>query len=325
MDMNKIEVSKLTKDYGHGRGIFEVSFSVGEGETLGFLGPNGAGKSTTMRHLMGFSKPQSRKALINGLDTWKKHSKVIKNVGYLPGEVNLPAGLDGYGFIDMMRGLKGVKSGDPVAERRLKELLDIFELDPSGDVKKMSIGEKRKLAVVTAFMDNPEILLLDEPTSGLDPVMQERFIDFIRTEKNRSKTILLSSHIFSEVEALCDRIAIIKDGRLVSTLASADVKHGLKNIFTVYFADEGSMREFEEKTTKVRHFSPETQGSEDVNIIQNIDRKNCSCSISVDDRNINSFIRSLAAFRIRGFKEHSVSLEEFFMHFYKNDRVFALE
>ena len=325
MDMNKIEVSKLTKDYGHGRGIFEVSFSVGEGETLGFLGPNGAGKSTTMRHLMGFSKPQDGKALINGLDTWKKHSKVIKNVGYLPGEVNLPAGLDGYGFIDMMRGLKGVKSGDPVAERRLKELLDIFELDPSGDVKKMSIGEKRKLAVVTAFMDNPEILLLDEPTSGLDPVMQERFIDFIRTEKNRSKTILLSSHIFSEVEALCDRIAIIKDGRLVSTLASADVKHGLKNIFTVYFADEGSMREFEEKTTKVRHFSPETQGSEDVNIIQNIDRKNCSCSISVDDRNINSFIRSLAAFRIRGFKEHSVSLEEFFMHFYKNDRVFALE
>ena len=325
MDMNKIEVSKLTKDYGHGRGIFEVSFSVGEGETLGFLGPNGAGKSTTMRHLMGFSKPQGGKALINGLDTWKKHSKVIKNVGYLPGEVNLPAGLDGYGFIDMMRGLKGVKSGDPVAERRLKELLDIFELDPSGDVKKMSIGEKRKLAVVTAFMDNPEILLLDEPTSGLDPVMQERFIDFIRTEKNRSKTILLSSHIFSEVEALCDRIAIIKDGRLVSTLASADVKHGLKNIFTVYFADEGSMREFEEKTMKVRHFSPETQGSEDVNIIQNIDRKNCSCSISVDDRNINSFIRSLAAFRIRGFKEHSVSLEEFFMHFYKNDRVFALE
>ncbi len=325
MDMNKIEVSKLTKDYGHGRGLFEVSFSVGEGETLGFLGPNGAGKSTTMRHLMGFSKPQGGKALINGLDTWKKHSKVIKNVGYLPGEVNLPAGLDGYGFIDMMRGLKGVKSGDPVAERRLKELLDIFELDPSGDVKKMSIGEKRKLAVVTAFMDNPEILLLDEPTSGLDPVMQERFIDFIRTEKNRSKTILLSSHIFSEVEALCDRIAIIKDGRLVSTLASADVKHGLKNIFTVYFADEGSMREFEEKTTKVRHFSPETQGSEDVNIIQNIDRKNCSCSISVDDRNINSFIRSLAAFRIRGFKEHSVSLEEFFMHFYKNDRVFALE
>ena len=325
MDMNKIEVSKLTKDYGHGRGIFEVSFSVGGGETLGFLGPNGAGKSTTMRHLMGFSKPQGGKALINGLDTWKKHSKVIKNVGYLPGEVNLPAGLDGYGFIDMMRGLKGVKSGDPVAERRLKELLDIFELDPSGDVKKMSIGEKRKLAVVTAFMDNPEILLLDEPTSGLDPVMQERFIDFIRTEKNRSKTILLSSHIFSEVEALCDRIAIIKDGRLVSTLASADVKHGLKNIFTVYFADEGSMREFEEKTMKVRHFSPETQGSEDVNIIQNIDRKNCSCSISVDDRNINSFIRSLAAFRIRGFKEHSVSLEEFFMHFYKNDRVFALE
>ena len=325
MDMNKIEVSKLTKDYGHGRGIFELSFSVGEGETLGFLGPNGAGKSTTMRHLMGFSKPQGGKALINGLDTWKKHSKVIKNVGYLPGEVNLPAGLDGYGFIDMMRGLKGVKSGDPVAERRLKELFDIFELDPSGDVKKMSIGEKRKLAVVTAFMDDPEILLLDEPTSGLDPVMQERFIDFIRTEKNRSKTILLSSHIFSEVEALCDRIAIIKDGRLVSTLASADVKHGLKNIFTVYFSDEGSMREFEEKTTKVRHFSPETQGSEDVNIIQNIDRKNCSCSISVDDRNINSFIRSLAAFRIRGFKEHSVSLEEFFMHFYKNDRVFALE
>ena len=319
-----IEVKELTKDYGHGRGVFDVSFCVGEGETLGFLGPNGAGKSTTMRHLMGFSKPQKGLALINGLDTWKKHSRLIRDVGYLPGEVNLPDGLDGYGFINMMRGLKGIDGSDEAAFKRLKELLDIFELDPSGNVKRMSIGEKRKLAVVTAFMDDPKILLLDEPTSGLDPVMQERFTEFIRDEKKRGKTILLSSHIFSEVEALCDRIAIIKDGRLVSTLDSADVKHGLKNIFTVYFADEGSMKEFTESSAKVRGFTGDRGNLDLGNTIQSVDMGNCSCSVSVDDGNINTFIRLLSSFRIKGFKEHSVSLEEFFMHFYKNDKSFAL-
>ncbi|SEF87612.1 ABC-2 type transport system ATP-binding protein [Eubacterium ruminantium] len=307
-----IEVKKLTKDYGHGRGIFDVDFSVNQGETLGFLGPNGAGKSTTMRHLMGFSKPHSGCAIIDGNDTWKKHSLIIKSVGYLPGEVNLPDGLKGYEFINMMKGLRGIRKNDTEADKKVKELLERFELEPSGDVKRMSIGEKRKLAVVTAFMSDPDVLLLDEPTSGLDPLMQERFIEFIREEKKKGKTILLSSHIFSEVEALCDRIAIIKDGKLISTIDAADVKHGLKNIFTIRFQNQKGMEEFLDKT------------SEDKLETGDIDREKAEVVLTIDNNETNKVIRLLSFFKIRSFTEHSITLEEFFMHFYKNDKKFAL-
>ena len=300
--MNTIKVDELTHDYGHGRGVFDVSFDVQEGETLGFLGPNGAGKSTTMRHLMGFSKPQSGKAEINGLNCTKEHKRIMQSVGYLPGEVALPDGLKGYQFIKMMQNMKKSYDND-----RVQYLLNRFELDPSGSVKRMSLGEKRKLAVVTAFMNDPDILLLDEPTSGLDPIMQETFIDFIKEEKQRGKSILLSSHIFSEVKALCDRIAIIKDGRLVSSADAAQIKHGLHNIMTVEFDDPKDFADFgrSELDFKLR------------------DRSSLRCVVVVDDEDINKFIAAIRRFKIKAFSEHSVTLEEYFMHFYKNDRSFG--
>lgn len=301
--MKVIEVNKLTKDYGHGRGIFDVSFFVEKGETLGFLGPNGAGKSTTMRHLMGFSKPHSGQAVISGMDCTAKHYDILNNVGYLPGEVALPEGLSGREFIRMIQDMRGIRD-----EKRVAYLLDKFQLDPDGDVKRMSIGEKRKLAVVTAFMSDPDILLLDEPTSGLDPVMQEVFIDFIRDEKKKGKTILLSSHIFSEVEALCDRIAIIKDGRLISIVDTADVKHGLKNIFTIEFESDKDYESFIRSGMKP----------------QKADRSARKCEISVPDEDTNAFLSALAKCSIRQIDEHSVSLEEYFMHFYKNDKKFGV-
>ncbi len=297
-----IKVNELTHDYGHGRGVFDVSFEVGKGETLGFLGPNGAGKSTTMRHLMGFSKPQKGEVSIGGLDCTAKPSEIMKNVGYLPGEVALPEGLSGRQFIKMMQDMRGVRN-----DERVRELLERFKLDPSGSVKRMSIGEKRKLAVVTAFMSDPEILLLDEPTSGLDPVMQEEFISFIREEKVKGRTILLSSHIFSEVEALCDRIAIIKDGRLVSTVDAAEIRHGLHNIMTIEFENAGDFTEF---------------GRQELDFALR-DRSSLKCSVVVDDEDINRFIRAIRRFRIKSFAEHSVTLEEYFMHFYKNDKHFG--
>ena len=297
-----IKVNELTHDYGHGRGVFDVSFEVGKGETLGFLGPNGAGKSTTMRHLMGFSKPQKGEVSIGGLDCTAKPSEIMKNVGYLPGEVALPEGLSGRQFIKMMQDMRGVRN-----DERVRELLERFKLDPSGSVKRMSIGEKRKLAVVTAFMSDPEILLLDEPTSGLDPVMQEEFISFIREEKVKGRTILLSSHIFSEVEALCDRIAIIKDGRLVSTVDAAEIRHGLHNIMTIEFESAGDFTEF---------------GRQELDFALR-DRSSLKCSVVVDDEDINRFIRAIRRFRIKSFAEHSVTLEEYFMHFYKNDKHFG--
>lgn len=153
--MSDIEVISLTKSYGYGRGISDVTFQVKKGETLGFLGPNGAGKSTTMRHLMGYSKADSGSAEILGKDCRKDYAKILDYVGYLPGEVALPEGLNGSGFIEMMQGLR--KSKNP---KRLKELLDIFSVDMKQSVKRMSIGEKRKLPVIVAFMNDPEIFTL---------------------------------------------------------------------------------------------------------------------------------------------------------------------
>ena len=197
--MHVIEVNDLTKDYGFGRGVFNVNLHVDEGEVFGFLGPNGAGKSTTIRHLMGFSKPDSGSTKIFGMETFDKYYEILANVGYIPGEIALPAGLTGKAFIKMMQDLQHCHN-----QKQLNRMLDLFELDQTalaGETKRMSLGVKRKLAVVTAFMSDPDVLILDEPTSGLDPVMQENFIEFIHEEKKRGKTILLSSHIFSEIDS----------------------------------------------------------------------------------------------------------------------------
>ncbi len=231
--MNVIEVQNLTKDYGSGRGVFDVSFGVGKGEVFGFLGPNGAGKSTTIRHLMGFSSPDSGQTLIFGKPTFEHYHEILNRVGYIPGEIALPAGLTGWEFIRMMQDLQKIHNAE-----RLSQMLEMFELSDAvlkGDTKRMSLGVKRKLAVVTAFMGNPDVLILDEPTSGLDPVMQNKFIEFIHEEKRLGKTILLSSHIFSEIDSTCDRIAIIKDGKIVSEFIADDLKHASKKFYQIDF------------------------------------------------------------------------------------------
>lgn len=305
--MNIIEVDRLTKDYGFGRGVFDVSIHVEKGEVFGFLGPNGAGKSTTIRHLMGFSKPGSGATKIFGEDTFDKYYDILKKVGYIPGEIALPAGLTGNEFIKMMQDLTGIKN-----EERLNMMLDLFELDGtslSGDVKRMSLGVKRKLAVVTAFMSDPEVLILDEPTSGLDPVMQEKFVDFIHQEKARGKTILLSSHIFSEIDNTCDRIAIIKDGKIVSEFIADDLKHASRKY---YFA------EFEEKSDTDRF--AENVKSLDSFIMLN--RNDNSIDFSIEDEDLNSLIAIFSDSNVKKFSNRKESLEDYFMKFYKEDKDF---
>lgn len=300
--MAVIEVNNLTKDYDHGRGIYDVSFEVYKGETLGFLGPNGAGKSTTMRHLMGFVAPQKGSAKILGMECRKKYSEILNHVGYLPGEVALPEGLKGSGFIGMMQGLRKAKD-----QERVKKLSEIFSIDLHQNVKRMSIGEKRKLAVIAAFMNDPEILLLDEPTSGLDPVMQGKFIEFIKEEKERGKTILLSSHIFAEVEALCDRIAIIKEGRIVSVVQAAEVKHGLRKVVEIIFNGKEDYHDF-----LLEDFE-----------FKNMDEDQNKVDIVMEDADVNQFLDVIVNYHVASFVENPVTLEEYFMHFYKNDRKFG--
>ena len=306
--MSVINVERLTKDYGFGRGVFDVSIHVEKGEVFGFLGPNGAGKSTTIRHLMGFSQPDDGKVEIFGKPTFGKYYEILKNVGYIPGEVALPAGLTGKEFLKMMQDLTGIYNNE-----RLGMLLELFELDEAsllGDVKRMSLGVKRKLAVVSAFMSDPEVLILDEPTSGLDPVMQERFIEFIHKEKERGKTILLSSHIFSEIDNTCDRIAIIKDGKIVSEFVANDLKHASKKYYTVDFKAEEDKKKFLESSV----------GIESLTMIN--DKEN-EIFISIEDEDLNKTINLLSAVDVTKFSNRKESLEDYFMKFYKEDKDFG--
>jgi ABC-2 type transport system ATP-binding protein len=294
--MAVIEVNNLTKDYGHKRGVFDVSLHVEKGEVFGFLGPNGAGKTTTIRHLMGFSAPQKGTTAIAGLDSWKFSAKILENVGYLPGEPAIPENLTGTQFIRMMQGLRNSRD-----DARLRYLLDLFQLDPRGKTKRMSLGSKRKLAVVTAFMADPDILLLDEPTSGLDPVMQERFIEFMREEKKRGKTILLSSHIFSEVDAVCDRIAIIKDGEIVSTVKTSDIRHNENKQYKIAFGTSYDYAQF-----------VNAPGLD----LEETDANKRAVTVKITDSEIDELIRLLSSLCVTSFKEEKFTLEKHFLHFY---------
>jgi ABC-2 type transport system ATP-binding protein len=287
--------------------VFDVTFHVEQGEVFGFLGPNGAGKSTTIRHLMGFSKPDQGSTKIFGKETFPRYDEILSNVGYIPGEIALPAGLTGWEFLRMRQDLQKCHN-----EERLNELLELFELDPSGETKRMSLGIKRKLAVVSAFMNDPDVLILDEPTSGLDPVMQDVFIEFIKREKERGKTILLSSHIFSEVDATCDRIAIIKDGRLVSVFNADDLRHSARKNYEVYFADRTGYLDF------LAHY----QNCGIMRVIAKDDRRN-ALLIATEDRFINQAIRVFATFNIRNFGQVKETLQDYFMRYYKEDKNFS--
>lgn len=305
--MEPITVQSLTKDYGHGRGVFDVSFSVHNGEVFGFLGPNGAGKSTTIRHLMGFSKPDSGQTTLFGQETFASYDKIMDKVGYLPGEIALPAGLTGWEFIDMMKKLRRAD-----CEENTNRLMKMFDLDPSGDTKRMSLGVKRKLAVVTAFMHDPDVLILDEPTSGLDIVMQETFVDFIKEEKRRGKTILLSSHIFSEVDATCDRIAIIKDGKIVSDFVADDLRHKSNKNYVLMFPDHNSFGKFSSKYREYPLFK-----------IADMDSTNFTMTVNVDDVHINALIQALNGSGVKEFHHQKETLEDYFMQYYKEDRHFG--
>lgn len=300
-----IQVSHLTKDYGSGRGVFDVSLHVDRGEVFGFLGPNGAGKSTTIRHLLGFSHPDKGSTKILGRETFGEYDKILKHVGYIPGEVALPTGLTGWEFIRMEQDLRGIHN-----KEKLQEMLELFELADnvlSGETKRMSLGVKRKLAVVTAFMSDPSVLILDEPTSGLDPVMQEHFIAFIHAEKSRGKTILLSSHIFSEIDSTCDRIAIIKDGRIVSEFVAADLKHASRKYYNVTFANTEAKHTFDAQKATIPTMT----------LLQ---EDNTSVYVSLEDSDLNAFVALLSSLAVASFSNRKETLEDYFMKFYKEDR-----
>lgn len=237
--MNMICVEHLTRDYGGGKGVFDLSFEVREGEVFGFLGPNGAGKTTTIRHLMGFLRARQGRCTIGGLDCLKSRAEIQKKLGYIPGEIAFFEDMTGTAFLDFCARYRGLRG-----EGRRQELLERFELRPDLKIRRMSKGMKQKVGIVAAFAHNPEVLILDEPTGGLDPLMQKRFIELLAEEKQKGRTILLSSHMFEEVERTCDRIAMIRAGKLAAIDSVENLRRRHVRVYRVALADEKTAEAF---------------------------------------------------------------------------------
>lgn len=208
--MSIIEVSKLTKYYGKARGIVEVSFGVEEGEIFGFIGPNGAGKSTTIRLLLSLIHPTSGSATVFGKDTLAHGPEIRRDIGYLPSEVYYYEGMK---VVDLLKYSASFYAGD--CTRRIQELSETMELEMNRRISDLSYGNKKKVGIVQGLLHSPKLLFLDEPTSGLDPLMQRKFFDLIRAENARGVTVFFSSHILGEVQRLCTRVGIIREGKMV--------------------------------------------------------------------------------------------------------------
>lgn len=294
--MSVININNLTKDYGNNKGIFDLSFKIEKGEAFGFLGPNGAGKTTTIRHLLGFLNPDMGDCTINGLDCRTHSSEIEKTLGYLPGEIAFLDEMKGIDFLKFLAELKGMKD-----YTKMNELISFFELDPSGRLKKMSKGMKQKIGIVSAFMDNPDVLILDEPTSGLDPLMQSKFVELIDKEKKAGKTILMSSHSFEEVEKTCDRVGIIKNGRLVTIEEVATLKSSQRKQYIINFTSKGEAERFSKESFDVKE----------------INGRHVTVSIT---GHISPLIKVLADYEISSFDIKTQSLEDIFMHYYGGDK-----
>jgi ABC-2 type transport system ATP-binding protein len=208
--MNIIEVKNLTKFYGKNRGIVDVSFNVLKGEIFGFIGPNGSGKSTTIRTLLELLHPTSGEALIFGKNAIESSKEIMFDVGYLPSEVNY---YDNMKVIDLLNYSASFYKKD--CSERIKELCLIMDLDSSRKIDELSYGNKKKVGIVQALLHSPKLLILDEPTGGLDPLMQQKFFNLLKEENKKGVTIFFSSHVLSEVQKICDRVGIIKEGKIV--------------------------------------------------------------------------------------------------------------
>ena len=234
-----IRIESLTKDYGGGRGIFDVNLTVEAGEMFGFMGTNGAGKTTTISHMMGFLKPDRGSVTIKGMDARQQASELKKYIGYVPGEIafpDLPTGID---FLKSQAELLGLKD-----MTYANELIQKLQLDPSANLRRMSKGMKQKTALVAALMADPQIIILDEPTTGLDPLMRAAFMDIVADEHKRGKTVFMSSHMFEEMESSCGRVAQIDRGRIVDVVQMSQIKCRPDAEYKVEFNKRSDYRDF---------------------------------------------------------------------------------
>lgn len=292
--MKAIETVGLTKYYGKARGIIDLNLQVEEGEIFGFVGPNGAGKSTTIRTLLNLIYPSSGSARIFSLDVCRDSVQIRKEVGYLGGEMGYYDDLTVEGLLRYTASFHG---GDFTA--RIRELTGIFEIEPEKQIYSLSLGNKKKVGIIQALLHRPRLLILDEPTGGLDPLMQRRLFEVLREENSRGTTIFFSSHILSEVQRLCHRVAIIKEGRLISVEEIARLRRGQFTNVRITFQD-GKVPRLE--LPGIAH-QKEENGS--LHLFFNGD--------------VNELLSLLTRYQIAELWMEEPSLEEIFMHYYEKE------
>lgn len=291
-----IALTKLSKRYGNAPklALNNVSLSVACGEVYGFLGANGAGKSTTIRTLLNFLQPTSGRASILGLDVVRDSVAVKRHVGYLAGEIALYGSMTGRHFLDYMAELQPLKRKD-----YLSELVDRFDADLKKPVDTLSKGNRQKIGLIQAFMHEPEVLILDEPTSGLDPLMQEVFFSLVKEARERGAGVFVSSHNFSEVQRMCDRIGFIREGKLVAEQTLADLANKAAHTFTLSFTDGAPVAELR-KLPKVS--------------VTVHDEHNITVSVTGE---LSPLFALLGQHHVAHLRQQEVNLEEEFLHFYK--------
>ena len=286
-----IDVEHLTKDYGMGRGIFDVTFTVHKGEVFGFVGTNGSGKTTTIRHIMGFLKAEQGEVKVLDMDAWKDAPKIKEFVEYVPGEIAFPDLNNGITFLKNQAELLGLKNMDYA-----NSLISRLQLDPSANLKRMSKGMKQKTAIVACFMRNADILILDEHTTGLDPLMRVAFIDIIKQEKAKGKTILMSSHMFEELQETCDRVALIDRGHIVSIANVQDIKNRPFSEFKIEFLHKEDYVSFKKLS---------------YNIVRD-QEKYQQVTISIAKDKENELFADLKKYKLKFIAEVSYNLETYF-------------
>jgi ABC-2 type transport system ATP-binding protein len=290
-----ISVSGLVKTFGPTRALDDLDLDVQTGEVHGFLGPNGSGKSTTIRILLGLLRADSGTARLLGGDPWKDTASLHRRLAYVPGDVNLWPSLTGGEVIDLLGRLRG-----GLNKARRAELLERFELDPRKKGRTYSKGNRQKVALVAALSSDVELLILDEPTSGLDPLMEAVFQDCINDERRRGRTVLLSSHILAEVEALCDRLSIIRGGHVVETGTLADLRHLTRTSISAELAGPPN-------------------GLADLPGVHDLVAEGNRVRFEVDSDELDPVLRQLVSTGVRTLTSQPPTLEELFLRHYEDE------
>ncbi|RDU38949.1 ABC transporter ATP-binding protein [Neobacillus piezotolerans] len=293
--MNVIEINNLTKNYGKARGITDISFQVEEGEIFGFIGPNGAGKSTTIRTLLSLIYPTSGSAKIFGKDCVKFAPEIKKDIGYLPAEVFY---YDNMKVIDLLKYSASFYKKD--CRKRIKELAEMLDLDLHKKIDDLSLGNKKKVGIVQGLLHEPRLIILDEPTSGLDPLMQQKFFELLREENKKGATILFSSHILSEVQKLCDRVAIIKEGKIVQVEKISTLK-------------ENTYKKF-----KIETAAPVQRSLFQMEGVNDLEADGTTVSFLYRG-NLNEVMKKITDVEIVNLWVTEPDLEEIFMHYYEKE------